>query len=153
METITLRPATMQDLPILLEFEQGLISDERPFDTTHKDEEIHYYDLPAMVESPLVELVVAEIDAQIVGCGYARFEKAKPYKKFEQYSYLGFMYVKPEHRGKGINAQVMEYLREWSKKQGLTELRLEVYCDNEKAVRAYEKAGFTRYMYTMRMEA
>lgn len=152
METITLRPAIMQDLPILLEFEQGLISDERPFDTTHKDEEIHYYDLPAMVESPLVELVVAEIDAQIVGCGYARFEKAKPYKKFEQYSYLGFMYVKPEHRGKGINAQVMEYLREWSKKQGLTELRLEVYCDNEKAVRAYEKAGFTRYMYWMRVE-
>ena len=153
METITLRPATMQDLPILLEFEQGLISDERPFDTTHKDEEIHYYDLPAMVESPLVELVVAEIDAQIVGCGYARFEKAKPYKKFEQYSYLGFMYVKPEHRGKGINAQVMEYLREWSKSRGLTELRLEVYCENGSAVKAYEKAGFTRYMYWMRMEA
>ncbi len=153
MHNITLRPATTQDLPTLLKFEQGIISDERPFDPTHKDETIHYYDLPAMIESPLVELIVAELDGIAVGSGYARLEKAKPYKKFEQFAYLGFMYVVPEHRGKGINAHVMGYLREWSKKQGVTELRLEVYCENEKAVRAYEKVGFMRYMYTMRMEA
>lgn len=152
MDTINIRPAIIDDLPILLEFEQGIIRDERPFDETHKEEQIHYYDLPAMIASPTVELIVAEINNITVGCGYARIDKAKPYKKFEYFAYLGFMYVRPEYRGKGINAKVMEYLRAWAKTRGLTELRLEVYCENESAVKAYNKAGFQRYMYWMRME-
>jgi ribosomal protein S18 acetylase RimI-like enzyme len=81
-----------------------------------------------------------------------RIENAKPYLQHKQHGYLGFMYVKPEHRGKGINGKIMEALTTWSAGQGVTELRLEVYCLNESAIKAYEKIGFTRHMIEMRME-
>ena len=52
---ITTRAAIQEDLPILLEFEQGLINFERPFDPTLKDEKISYYDIKAMILSDDVQ--------------------------------------------------------------------------------------------------
>jgi RimJ/RimL family protein N-acetyltransferase len=61
--SITIRPATIADLPTLLRFEQGVISAERPMDPTIQDGPIHYYDLDKMLASPHIHLVVAETDA------------------------------------------------------------------------------------------
>ena len=63
------------------------------------------------------------------------------------------MYVDPSHRGKGINALIIEQLRQWSIWKGVSELRLDVYYGNLPAIRAYEKAGFKRHMVEMRAEA
>ncbi len=60
------------------------------------------------------------------------------------------MYVKPEYRGKGINKLILEELINWSKDRGISEIRLEVYYDNEPAVKAYEKAGFESHILLMR---
>ena len=49
---ITVRPATLADLPTLLRFEQGVIAAERPMDPTIQDGPIHYYDLNTMLTSP-----------------------------------------------------------------------------------------------------
>jgi GNAT superfamily N-acetyltransferase len=153
MESIHIRPANCQDLEALLRFEQGVITAERPFDTTLKTGAIHYYDLQVMIESPEVQLVVAGIGEVLVGCGYARLETAKRYLKHAVHAYLGFMYVDPSHRGKGINALIIEQLRQWSIWKGVSELRLDVYYGNLPAIRAYEKAGFKRHMVEMRAEA
>ena len=48
---MTIRPATIKDLPVLLEFEQGIITAERPFNCTLKEGEIHFYDLKKLIES------------------------------------------------------------------------------------------------------
>lgn len=47
----TIRKATLKDLPILLEFEQGIIQAERSFDATLKAEHITYYDLSELITS------------------------------------------------------------------------------------------------------
>src|SRR5215831_10365256 len=102
-ETITIRKATRGDVPTLLRFEQGVVETERPFDPTLKPHRNSYYDIPQMIENPLVQLVVAENNGQLVGCGYARIEASKHYLRHERHAYLGFMYVDPEWRGKNIN--------------------------------------------------
>jgi GNAT superfamily N-acetyltransferase len=61
------------------------------------------------------------------------------------------MYVEPEHRGKGVNRRVIEHLKSWAKLQGMTELRLDVYNDNQVAIKAYQKFGFTKLLIEMRM--
>ena len=58
---ITIRKATIEDLPVLLEFEQGVLRAERPMDRTLKLNNTYYYDIPNLIEDPLVELVIAEI--------------------------------------------------------------------------------------------
>lgn len=167
MSTIHIRPATAADLPTLFRFEQDLIATERPFDPTFKPDPIHYYDLTAMIAAPDVHLLVAESAeaaespgsmrqpesramGQLLGSGYARIEPAKPYLRHATYAYLGFMYTDPAHRGKGINALIMEGLREWAQARGMTELRLDVYNVNSQAIRAYEKAGFIPHLLNMR---
>jgi ribosomal protein S18 acetylase RimI-like enzyme len=150
-EDILLRLATKADLAVLLQFEQGIIQAERPFSPTLKDDPVHYYDLENMLTDPQTDVVVAELNKQIIGCGYSRIESSKHFYKHPQHAYLGMMYVRPEHRGKGINAQVIEELKSLAKKRGITEARLEVFVDNQSAVKAYEKAGFQPYLLEMRM--
>ncbi|PKH67709.1 GNAT family N-acetyltransferase [Flavobacterium sp. ALD4] len=152
MSKINIRKARLEDLNILLEFEQGIITAERPYDPTLKEEKINYYDIEKMITAAHIEVVVAEIGAKIVGSGYARIETAKPYLNHDNYAYLGFMYTDPQHRGKGVNAIIIEALKEWCLSQKITELRLDVYHDNPSAIRAYEKVGFKKHLLNMRVE-
>ncbi|MEO7306940.1 MAG: GNAT family N-acetyltransferase [Ferruginibacter sp.] len=150
MEQVMIRKATLADLEILLSFEQGVINTERPFDITLKTGHTNYYDIEKMITATDIELLVAEQDHELVGCGYARIEYAKPYLQYQQHAYLGFMYVKPEHRGKGVNKMIIDALGKWSASQDITELRLDVYQPNESAIKAYERSGFVKHMVHMR---
>ncbi|UHO38839.1 GNAT family N-acetyltransferase [Chryseobacterium capnotolerans] len=150
---MTTREATAQDLEILLTFEQGIVSAERPFNSTLIDGEIHYYDLNEFIQSPDATLIVVENDDEIIASGYALIKKSeKDYNQFKSYAYLGFMYVKPEYRGKGINKIITDELINWSKSKGISEIRLDVYAENASAVKAYEKAGFEPHLLTMRLK-
>jgi GNAT superfamily N-acetyltransferase len=148
---VIIRKAVENDLDTLLRFEQGVVTTELSFDPTLKRGPNHYYDLKQMINDPCVQLVVAECEGELIGCGYARVEKAKPYLKHDLHAYLGFMYVDPAWRGKNINQMIIESLGQWSVSKGITELRLEVYYDNLPAIKAYEKAGFSKLMIQMRM--
>lgn len=155
MANIQIRPAAPGDLETLHRFEQDLIAAERPLDPTIKPGPIHYYDLAAMIASPDIQLVVAELvtpdpATQLVASGYARIETARHYLRHGVHAYLGFMYVLPAHRGQGINTLIIEALRQWARSRGITELRLDVYQTNTAAIRAYQKAGFISHILHMR---
>jgi len=79
MKEIITRKATLNDIEMLRRFEQGVISAERPFDPTLKKDPITYYDLEYMIDAPHIELIVAELNGELVGCGYARIETARHY--------------------------------------------------------------------------
>ncbi|MCF2874107.1 MULTISPECIES: GNAT family N-acetyltransferase [unclassified Tenacibaculum] len=148
---IKTRKANLEDLPILLDFEQELIKAERPFDKTLKEGKISYYDIKAMILSDEVEVMVAVENDEIIGSGYARIVIPKSYFKFDKFAYLGFMYVKPTHRGKGVNKKVVEALNTWILSRNVSEVRLDVYAENQGAIRAYEKVNFKKNLINMRM--
>ncbi|HMG68332.1 MAG TPA: GNAT family N-acetyltransferase [Chitinophagaceae bacterium] len=151
LDELVVRKATANDKIVLLEFEQGVISTERPFDPTLKPDPNHYYDLDNMILDPGIEVVVAEYNKEIIASGYARIKVSKPYLQHTHHAYLGFMYVKPEYRGMGVNIKIIEKLKEFAKSKGITEIQLDVYNENERAIGAYEKAGFKKHMIRMRM--
>lgn len=149
---IEIRKAVETDIEILLSFEQGIVDVERPFDTTLKEGEIHYYDLIELIRSKKAEVLLAVTNNEIVGSGYAKILPAKPYQKYTEYAYLGFMYVKPSFRGQGINQKILHGLMDWARSQNLTEVRLEVYDENIMAKKAYLKTGFKPNFLEMRLE-
>ena len=150
MNEIKIRKAFVDDLEQLLAFEQDLIKTERPFDPTVKPDPVNYYDLKAMLTDPHIEMVVGELNNKVIASGYARIDKSRPYLKHSRHAYLGFMYVLPEYRGKGINKKNMDVLKAWAAAQHITEFRLDVYYENASAIKAYEKVGFSRYFLEMR---
>lgn len=146
-----IRTATLSDITILREFEQGVINYERPFALNLKETPITYYNLEELIQRDDATLKVAVVDDKIVGSGYALIKDAKSYKTPEQFVYLGFMYVTPNFRGKGINQQLIEALINWAKSKGITEAYLDVYADNKSALKAYDKIGFEPYLLNMRL--
>ena len=151
IDDYVLREASEDDLEVLLEFEQGVISAERPFDPTLGKGKITYYDLNELLNSEDAKVVVVESGSKLIACGYALKKKARHYLNHEFYSYLGFMYTHPDFRGKGVNGMVVESLRKWSLSKGLTEIRLTVYDENIPAIKAYEKMGFKKHIIEMRI--
>ena len=139
---LRIRQATLNDLEILLEFEQFLIDYERNLTSNIKDGHINYYDIESFIKKPDAVVIVAETNGEIIGSGYALIRSNKTYKTPDKYVYLGFMYVKEEHRGKGVNKRIMNELIEWGKKSGYHIFKLDVYSNNSSAINAYQKAGF-----------
>jgi GNAT superfamily N-acetyltransferase len=152
ISTPIIREATAADLPMLLDFEQALIAYERAFAPNLRKDKISYYDLSAYIKAEDIRIVVAEIAGELVGSGYALIKENKAYKAPQYYVYLGFMYVIPEYRGQGINGQIMNDLIDWGKAQSYTEVQLDVYAENESAIKAYAKAGLVPEILTMRLD-
>lgn len=152
MEEFLVRPASLNDLSILLEFEQGIITAERPMDPTLQPDPISYYDIAELIDSEDAEVLVVEHNLEVVASGYAKIKRAHHYLDHEYYSYLGFMYTKPEFRGKGVNKLIVKGLRDWSVSKGLKEIRLTVYDENIAAIKAYEKVGFKKHLIEMRIK-
>ena len=71
------RDAVLSDLPELLNFEQGIIIAERPYDPTLGEDPLSYYDLKELVLDPNTKVVVAEEEGgKLVASGYAVSKKA-----------------------------------------------------------------------------
>lgn len=150
-DQIKIRKAQLSELSVLLEFEQQIITAERPFENNMKSGKVSYYDLEQLVVSDDAEVLVAEMNNQLIGSGYAKIKKSKDYLKDDHHAYLGFMYVDQDYRGKGVNQLIIENLINWSKKRGIKVICLEVYDKNASAIKAYNKVGFSHNIIEMRM--
>ena len=151
MKNLILRKAGLKDRSTLLNLEQKVIEAERPFDSAIKPANTIYYDMDNLLQSQNSYLVVAELNDEIIGTGYAQIRTSKGSANHAKHSYLGFMYVSPNHRGLGINKKIIAKLMDWSKGQGVHDYYLDVYVDNIAAIRAYEKTGFVKSMVSMKM--
>lgn len=148
---LVIREAVLDDLPVLLEFEQEIIAVERPFDPTIRDGHVNYYDLREYIEADYACVYVAEYDNSLVSSGYALRKKARSYLDHDEYAHLGFMYTVPDYRGLGINQLIIQALQGWAKQKKLSEIRLTVYQENIGAIKAYEKVGMDKHIIQMRM--
>ena len=148
---ISVRRAIIDDHKQLLEFEQGVIIAERPYDETLGGDPISYYDIKTLMESPEAEVLVAIYNNQIIASGYAKILKSQAYLVHDKHGYLGFMYVSPAFRGLGVNKLIVEDLFKWLRSKDINEARLDVYDENASAIKAYEKVGFEPYLLNMRI--
>lgn len=82
-------------------------------------------------------VIVAYENGLPVGCGaFKLFEEAVVEIKR--------MYVQPQHRGKGIAAQILQELEQWAKQESFTACVLETGLNQPEAIRLYEKTGYIR---------
>ena len=151
MKDLTIRKATLNDLEALLELEQAIIAAERPFNATIKKSNCTYYNLNDFITDDNTHLLVAELDNEIIASGYSQVRVSGNSLNHEQHAYLGFMYVVEQYRGRGINKQLMDALIAWSKSRDIRDFYLDVYSENSAAIRAYEKAGFSKCFVEMKI--
>jgi GNAT superfamily N-acetyltransferase len=151
LKNVIIRQALIEDRAALLMLEQQIIMVERPFNSAIKANHAVYYDLDNLFVDDTAILMVADLAGQIIGTGYAQVRDSKTSLKHSKHAYLGFMFVVAEFRGLGINKLIMEKLIDWSKKQGVLDIYLDVYNANHAAIRAYEKVGFAKSKVEMKL--
>lgn len=151
MNEVIIREAEADDLSVLLQFEQGIIKAERPFDVTLAEDPISYYDIKSLLKNTSSKVAVAVKGDKIVASGFGIILNAKTYLVHKKYVNLHFMFTEPEYRGRGINTLIINDLKEWAFAQEIFEIRLTVYQDNSSAMKAYEKVGFKKHIIEMRL--
>jgi len=68
------------------------------------------------------------------------------------YWWIQSLYIKPEHRGRGLTKRLIQTVRESAQQSKALDLRLYVHKKNERAMKAYIRAGFVDADYRiMRM--
>lgn len=60
-------------------------------------------------------------------------------------SFLDELYLRETHRGQGIGAQVIDFLKAVCRQQGIKALHLEVLNQNQGAYRFYRRLGFVEH--------
>ena len=65
------------------------------------------------------------------------------------YWWIQSMYLLPIYRGKGLMEGLLREVKHAAKKEDAIELRLYVHRDNKRAIKAYQKAGFSDSDYNM----
>lgn len=150
--TITIREAAIGDLDILLAFEQGLITAERPMDPCLGTGNIHYYDIPSLILAPDSVIMMAFDGGKPVGCGSGRVMKSPSHLQEPHYGHVGFMFVQEGYRGQGISGMIIGDLLKWFREMGLKEVRLRVYEVNNPAIKSYTRIGFMEHQKEMRLE-
>jgi GNAT superfamily N-acetyltransferase len=137
MSEFEIKPATIEDVPIILSFIKGLAEYEKLSHEVVATEEILQETL--FGQKPFAEVVIGYYQQQPV-C-FALF-----FHNFSTFLgrpgiYLEDLFVQPEFRGKGFGGKLLTYLAKLTKERKCGRLEWSVLDWNESAIRFYKGLG------------
>jgi len=135
--TVSIRPATRDDVPVIAELIRGLARFEKLEHEVVMTEELLAAGL--FGKRPYAEVLLTEDEGQAVG--FALF-----FHNFSTFLgrpgiYLEDLFVVPEHRGKGIGRLLLASLARLAVERGCGRLEWAVLDWNQDAIRFYERLG------------
>jgi L-amino acid N-acyltransferase YncA len=138
---VVLRSIRWEDLDDCLEFINSLVEEGAEIlidKKVSREEEADWLGkrLARAVRGELID-VVAEVDGKMV----ANSEVEKRSGLMSHVGYLG-VGIRADYRGIGIGTQIIQMLKEESKKAGLKVLVLDAFATNKTALALYRKMGF-----------
>jgi len=135
--TLSIRPATAADVPLVRTLIEGLAEYERLRHECHATDELLHAAL--FGERPYAEVVIAEHRGETAG--FALF-----FHNFSTFLtrpgiYLEDLFVRPEHRGHGVGKALLGHLASLAVARGCGRLEWAVLDWNESAIGFYRKLG------------
>lgn len=139
--TISIRPATAADLPLIAQLIRDLAEYERLAHEVRFDDEVLRTKL--FGPRPYAEVVIGEIDGKAQG--FALF-----FHNFSTFEgrpgiYLEDLFVRPEARGSGLGKALLSHLAALAVERDCARLEWSVLDWNEPAIGFYKKLG-ARFM-------
>lgn len=144
MENVTIRKATLADLPTLQQLSAALIRSDAQYDKdlieswSHSEDGKKY--LMKRINGRKGVCFVAETDGKIAGYatgGLLTVQKWRPVKRSE----LDNIYVCDGYRSCGIGAKLIEAFISWSKDKNVERVMLYAEAQNDRGISFYKRNG------------
>ncbi|MDQ0207524.1 GNAT family N-acetyltransferase [Alkalicoccobacillus murimartini] len=90
---------------------------------------------------------IAECNGAMLG--YIELAIQEDYFTNRKQAYVSAIAVSEKGEGKGIGKELMKQAEEWAADQGLTEIILDVFLNNKRAVSVYEHLGYQKEIVKM----
>jgi len=132
-----LRPATRDDVPLILSLIRELATYERDLDAVVATEEALLRD--GFGERPLFQVTIAEWSGEPVG--FAFWFLAYSTWRAQPTLYLEDLFVRPEARGRGIGKAMMRFLARTALAMGCGRFIWQVLDWNTPSIEFYESLG------------
>jgi len=134
---LNIRPATAQDVPLILEFIRGLAEYEREPDAVTATEADLLRD--GFGSNPKFRVVIADWEGKPAGFAFFFYS----YSTWEGHPslFLEDLFVRPEFRGKGIGKRLMVYLAQLALKENCRRFVWQVLDWNTPSIEFYESLG------------
>lgn len=156
METITIRPAILEDysaVSALFEKVDQLHADALPNLFQQSAGPARSQEWFAQVNaSEDITLFVAEQQDILVGLILCRVQSSPAFPLFvpRRYVHINELVIHESFQGQGIGRLLMQQAHEWAQEQGATDVELDVYEFNTPARTLYEHLGYQTMRRTMR---
>ncbi len=146
-----IRKANYNDVKILNNFLTLLIQDERQYDLGIDENFIVTNMYENYIEDSNKLIAVAEENNEIIGYLYGII---KPKDNTYQYiiAKLDALYVDNNYRNQGIATSLIEYFKKWAISKNAHKIEVNVWSNNIKAKRLYEKANFKTTSETLTID-
>jgi len=148
---LTIRPARSQDRAVLIELFQGLNVYEEPFVGNRRLDRAGGEDSLIYAEKKVAasggHRLVAELDGAVIGHLFLTWERhgACVRDDVKDYGYVAELFVREEHRGKGIGRALLLEAERLTREKGFGHMLIGVLTGNSVAERAYDRFGFKPY--------
>lgn len=150
--SMNIRTATLNDIeqivPLLIALDE-LHAKMYPtvFDESKIKEDIRQSFLLENINTPNNLFLIAESEKNIVGIVHCYIQETKnhPIKKDKKVAVLSDLYVDENYRNKGIAQQLINKVLETIKENWIVnDVVLNVFNENQEAIKLYEKSGFKK---------
>ena len=139
---IKIREIEVEDYKELLDFMKKvkgetnfLLGYPNEIKMSYEDEKEH---IKKVKSSETSNYFVVMKNSKIIGCiGF----NGNTTRKMKHYGTIGISVLK-EYWGRGIATALLEKLISWAKEKGIKKINLDVFENNERAIKLYEKFGF-----------
>ena len=134
-----IRKAELRDLPYLVDFTS---EEAREAEGRKEISETLRRGIKTALDDSSIAIYWVAVDKN--DCPIGSVSSVKEWSDWNAayYWWIQSMYLKPEYRGKGFVAQLVNVVNSEMIAQGGLELRLYVHSENEAAKKAYKKVGF-----------
>ena len=141
---VTIRPATATDVPTLAELRRAFTFEgpAQPSELRDDFENSFTEIVSAGIASGRWTVWVAEAEGEIVSHVFIGLidKIPRPIRQDRWLGYVTNVYTRPEHRGRGIGAALLDRVTSWAAEQ---QVELLLVWPSDESVSFYERAGFS----------
>ncbi len=153
---ITIRKATVEDVPAIVELWKELMDFhkecDRLFSRSENGHKAFTDFITGHISSDTSCVFVAEVGMDIVGYCLAVVEKSPPVLEIKEYGFIQSIAVTGEYRRGGIGERLIKEALSFFKEKGLHRIEARHSARNKLATGFWAKMGFKPYLKTVFLE-